>query len=160
MSDSADPIRELVQVPLDRADAFDLFGPRLSSWWPPEYTWSQDTLETIEIEQREGGRCFERGPHGFECDWGRTLACEPGWRLAFTWQIGPGREPVPDSARATEVEVRFGAIDAGTQVALEHRGFERHGEGGGEYRAALASEQGWPHILGLYAALAEREAEG
>ena len=36
------------------------------------------------------------------------------------------------------------------RVELEHRGFDRHGEGGDGYEAALASEQGWPFMLGRY----------
>jgi hypothetical protein len=38
---------------------------------------------------------------------------------------------------------------------MEHRDFDRHGEGAEGYRAALASEQGWPYILGRYAAAAD-----
>jgi len=157
---SADPIQRAVVVPLAREEAFRLFGPGFASWWPQEYTWAQDVLETIAIEPREGGRCFERGPHGFECDWGRVLNWEPAARLAFSWQIGPKREPVPDPEKASEVEVRFVAEQATeTRVELEHRGFDRHGEGGGGYRAALDSEQGWPYILDRYAAAAGARGE-
>ena len=92
--------------------------------------------------------CFELGPHGFRCDWGRVTVWEPPHRLVFRWQIGAQREPVPDPQRASEVEVRF----ADGEVRLEHRGFERHGPDAENYRAALASEQGWPYILGRYAA--------
>jgi uncharacterized protein YndB with AHSA1/START domain len=135
--------------------AFELFARELGRWWPAEYTWAADGLEEIAIEPRVDGRCFERGPRGFECDWGRVLAWEPGAGLAFSWQIAPDRVPVPDSDRASEVEVRFS--DAGrdaTRVNLEHRGFERHGEGGAGYRAGMASERGWPYILARYAEFA------
>jgi uncharacterized protein YndB with AHSA1/START domain len=141
-------IQHTVEVPLPRDRAFARFVEHLGEWWPAEYTWSQDVLEAIGIEPREGGMCFERGPHGFRCDWGRVIAFEPPERLVFTWQIGPNRDPVPDDRRASEVEVRF---DGATQVQLEHRRFERHGEAAEAYRAALASEQGWPYILGRYA---------
>jgi uncharacterized protein YndB with AHSA1/START domain len=127
--------------------AFAAFAD-LGTWWPPEYSWAGDVLEEIGIEPREGGHCYELGPHGFRCDWGRVTAWEPPRRLVFTWQIGPQREPAPDPARASEVEVRFEA----TSVTLEHRGFERHGPDHENYRAALASEHGWPYILGRYAA--------
>jgi uncharacterized protein YndB with AHSA1/START domain len=108
-------------------------------------------LDTIAIEPRAGGRCFERGPHGFECDWGRVLAYDPPRRLAFLWQISPRREPVSDPARASEVEVVFVAEVDTTRVELTHRGFERHGDGAAEYREAMASEQGWPYLLRCYA---------
>jgi uncharacterized protein YndB with AHSA1/START domain len=139
-------ITHAVTVPVPSDRAFDAFAD-LGSWWPPEYTWSGDVLETIAIAD---GRCYEVGPHGFRCDWGRVLVWEPPDRLVFTWQIGPSREPVPDPAKASEVEVRVTAEGSGSRVELEHRGFERHGDDG--YAAALGSEQGWPYILGRYAA--------
>jgi uncharacterized protein YndB with AHSA1/START domain len=146
-------IRHEVTIQLPPEAAFARLVDDLGDWWPPEYTWSQAVLEEIRIEPREGGMCFERGPHGFRCDWGRVLTFEPPLRLAFTWQIGPRREPVPDERRASEVELRFEAAGPrATRVVLEHRGFERHGEDGDAYRDALASEQGWPYILGRYAA--------
>jgi Domain of unknown function (DUF4394) len=61
-----------VTVNLAPEQAFDLFARRLGAWWPPEYSWSQDVLDEIGIEPHEGGMCFERGPHGFRCDWGRV----------------------------------------------------------------------------------------
>lgn len=155
----AEVIKEAVVVPAAPERAFALFADELASWWPAEYTWAADGLEQIAIEPRVDGRCFERGPRGFECDWGRVLAWEPGARLAFSWQIGPDRVPVPDSDRASEVEVRFADAGKGaTRVELEHRGFERHGEGGADYRAAMASERGWPYILARYADSAEAPA--
>ena len=51
--------------------AFDLFTKQLAKWWPREYTWSRESLEFIGIEPRVGGRCYERGLHGFECQFGR-----------------------------------------------------------------------------------------
>src|SRR5690606_23581431 len=64
-------IRRTVRVPVDPGRAFDLFTDGLDSWWPREYTWAGETLEVIGIEPGVGGHCFERGPHGFRCDWGR-----------------------------------------------------------------------------------------
>jgi uncharacterized protein YndB with AHSA1/START domain len=139
-----------VELPLEAA--FARFVDDLNEWWPREYTWSGDALEQIGIELKEGGMCFERGPDGFRVDWGRVTELDPPTRLAFTWQVGPHREPVPDESRASEVEVTFVSDDEGrTRVSLEHRGFERHGDEGGGYCAAMASDQGWPYILGRYA---------
>jgi uncharacterized protein YndB with AHSA1/START domain len=157
----ADTVRQavLVGAPLDRA--FALFTQGFGTWWPREYTWAREKLDTIAIEPREGGRCFERGPHGFQADWGRVLTWDPPHRLVFRWQISPGREPVPDPDAASEVEVRFEAEDAqSTRVELEHRGFEKHGEGGAGYAAAMGSERGWPLILDRYASAAGELAGG
>lgn len=149
---SEQSVRCAVAVPLAPDRAFALFTDGLGTWWPSEYTWSGDVLDTIGIEAGEGGMCFELGPHGFRCDWGRVLAWEPAERLVITWQISPRREPVPDPAKASEIEVRFAAGDGGgTRVELEHRAFERHGEETAGYRDALASPQGWPYILDRYA---------
>ena len=140
-----------VPVPPDRA--FATFTEGMTSWWPPEYTWAQKVLEEIAIEPVEGGRCFERGPHGFTCDWGRVVTCEPPARIAFTWQITPQRVPQPDPAQASLVEVRFLAGEGdGTRVALEHRHFSRHGAGAEGYEAAMSSPQGWPLLLERFAA--------
>ena len=102
---------------------------------------------------REGGFCFERGPHGFTCHWGRVLVWDPPARLVLAWQIAPDRAPEPNPAKASEVEVRFRAAgSASTRVDLEHRAFPRHGDAADTYRQALASPQGWPLILARYAA--------
>jgi uncharacterized protein YndB with AHSA1/START domain len=101
-----EPIRQAVTVPVPVERAFAAFTD-LASWWPRVYTWAADTLEDIGIEPREGGHCYERGPYGFTCHWGRVLAWEPPARLVFTWQIAPDRVPEPNPAKASEGEVRF-----------------------------------------------------
>jgi uncharacterized protein YndB with AHSA1/START domain len=153
-----DPIRNSVVVAAPPERAFVVFTDELVSWWPKEFTWAGDVLETIVIEPREGGRCFERGPHGFELDWGRVLVCDPPHRLVITWQISFDRQPVPDPARASEVEVNFVARDReSTRVDLEHRKLAKHGENSGKYRAALGSPRGWPYILDCYVSFLDRE---
>ena len=146
-------VRHTMTVPVPAGRAFTIFTEGLATWWPQEYTWAQENLDTIGIETHEGGRCFECGPHGFWIDWGRVLAWEPPRRLVLSWQISPSREPVPDPAKASEIEVRFEEQEtSGTQVKFEHRWFERHGEGSENYRAALGSDQGWKYILDRYVA--------
>ena len=142
-----------VPVPPDRA--FALFA-ELDGWWPREYTWSGSALQLIAIEPRVGGACFERGPFGFECDWGRVLVWDPPRRLALTWQIAFDRTPQPDPARASEVEVRFVSEGNGTRVTLIHRLFSRHGERALDYREGMASPAGWTRMLDRYAAIVER----
>ena len=146
--------RHSVTVDASPERAFRVFTEELGSWWPPEYSWSQDVLEQMWMEPRQGGLVTELGPHGFRSDWGRVLAWDPPQRLVFAWQISPRREPEPNPAKASEVEVRFTAGDGGTNVELEHRAFERHGEGAAEYERALGSEQGWPFLLERFAAAA------
>jgi uncharacterized protein YndB with AHSA1/START domain len=150
------PVRRAITVSVPPREAFEAFTERFADWYPPEYTWSGEVLETIGIEPREGSLCFERGPHGFRCDWGRVLAWDPPDRLVLAWQVSPKREPQPNPAQASEIEIRFECEDpSATRVEFEHRGFARHGEGAGEYRDAMDSEQGWDYILGRYAAAFE-----
>ncbi len=96
LSKNSHTIKQTLTVPGSVDRAFHVFTEELNMWWPNEYTWSGEVLETIEIEPRKNGRCFERGPHGFECDWGRVLVWQPPDRLVFTWQIAPDRVPQPD----------------------------------------------------------------
>jgi uncharacterized protein YndB with AHSA1/START domain len=154
------PIQISTRIGLSVAQAFELFTSALQTWWPREYTWSGAVLDRIGIEPGAGGFCYERGPHGFRCDWGRVQVWDAPRRLVFTWQIGPHREPVPDPARASEIEVRFVADAGAARVNLEHGGFERYGEGAVAYRTALASPQGWPYILQCFVEASTRVTAG
>jgi uncharacterized protein YndB with AHSA1/START domain len=152
-----EPVTASSTTDLPARRAFELFTTGMTTWWPREYTWSQDSLEDIRIEPGAGRFCVEEGPHGFAIHWGRVLVWEPYTRLEFTWQISPDRQPVPDPDRASEVDIRFVARDdenpeqGPTTIELEHRHFERHGDGAAGYRDAMASPQGWPLILKRYA---------
>lgn len=146
-----EPIRASSWVALPGERAFERFTGALKTWWPQEFSWSQDVLEDIGMEPRAGGMLFEIGPYGFRADWGRITEWEPPTRLVFSWQITANREPQPNPDKASEVEVRFASEGVRTLVSVEHRAWERHGEGAGEYRNALASA--WEYILSRYAAL-------
>lgn len=144
------PIKQHFPVPAPAGEAFEVFTQKLNSWWPKEYTWAGEGLEKMAIEPGKNGRCFERGPHGFECDWGRVVEWDPPHRIVLTWQIGPDRVPQPNPEKASEIEVLFEEDNSATQVTFIHRNFENHGESAGTYKEALASPKGWPYILGNY----------
>jgi hypothetical protein len=61
----------------------------------------------------------------------------------MTWH--PGSDP----AQATELEVRFTAVPEGTQVDLEHRGWERRVDGA---EARPSYDSGWDMVLARYLA--------
>jgi len=135
-----------VQTPPE--NAFRVFTRQLAYWWPRAYTWSQNKLERMEIETQEGGKCYETGPHGFRCDWGRVLSIRPPAAITFTWQVSPARVPEPDPDKAGAVTVSFDpAGNNATIVKLVHSGFDRYGKGWEDYAAAMGSQQGWPCIL-------------
>lgn len=147
-----EPIHVEITVPIPRKEAFFRFTKEFNLWWPREYTWSKEALVNIGLEPRAQGRCTERGPEGFQSDWGRVLTWRPPERLVLAWQISPNREPQPNPAQASTVELLF-CIEGPeeTRIVLSHRDMERHGKGSSAYREALASPMGWPFILKRFA---------
>jgi uncharacterized protein YndB with AHSA1/START domain len=129
------PVRCAVTVPLSPERAFALFTEGFFSWWPHGHQLGKADLADVVLEPRTGGRYYERGVDGSECDWGQVLACEPPHRIVVSWRINANDDTWfadPDPARASEFEVTFVAQpDGQTRVELEHRHFERHGAGGG-----------------------------
>lgn len=146
-----EPIRANVTVDAPSERAFELFAERLGEWWPKEFSWSQDELEAIGIEPHEGGFAYERGPGGFTIHWGRVTAWDPPTRLVLRWQIAADRSPQPDPDKASEVEVRFAEEDGTTRVEVEHRAWERHGDGAQEYREGFEQSGAWPYALERFA---------
>ena len=135
------------EVPLPADKAFHKFIDDFNAWWPQEYTWSRDKLESILIDGKINGLCTEWGPQGFRCDWGRVIAIEVPKMLAIKWQIGFQRQPVPDPDQASDLEIRWTSLDTITRLDLIHSHFERHGKDGEAYRNAMASGRGWPYLL-------------
>ena len=83
-------------------------------------------LEGRVVEPRAGGRWYELGEDGSECDWGKVLVWEPPARVVFAWQLTADWKYNSDFV--TEVEVRFIPEGWATRVELEHRNLERYGE--------------------------------
>jgi uncharacterized protein YndB with AHSA1/START domain len=99
------------------------------------------------LEPREGGRWYERGIDGSECDWGRVLAWEPPHRLVVTWQVNGYWQYDPDPDHASEIEIRFTADGPKqTTVELEHRHLDRLVEGQA-LRDGISGGGGWNAIL-------------
>jgi len=152
------PVRCAVTVPLSPERAFALFTDGYHSWWPHSHHLGIAELAETVLEPRIGGRYYERGVDGSECDWGRVLACDPPHRIQVSWQINANGDDWfldPDPAHASEFEVTFtGLPDGQTRVELEHRNFERHGAGGAGIQAGVSSPGGWATILEGYAKIA------
>ncbi len=147
-----EPVRHTITVPVDVDTAFRVFVEDMGDWWPREHHIGPEPRATTRIEQSVGGEVVEVGPDGSECRMGTVLAWEPPVRLVVAWQITPQFTPEPDLARSSEYEVRFTAVDERTTtVDLEHRNFERHGEGGEGLRGAVVGPEGWPYVLHGYA---------
>lgn len=146
-----DPIKQEMEIRCSIDQAFEWFTHGFGKWWPREYSWAKEAMESIGIEPKVGGRCTEIGPQGFQLDWGRVLALRPPEQLIMTWQIGPDRVPQPNPEHASTIEIVFKAeSDSVTRVLFEHRDIHQHGEGAQAYRDALNSDYGWPYILRRY----------
>jgi uncharacterized protein YndB with AHSA1/START domain len=141
----------VVDAPADRA--FRLFTERFDRIKPREHNMlGVDIAESV-FEPRAGGRVYDRGVDGSECQWGRVLAFEPPDRILFSWDINPSWRIETDLAKTSEVEVRFVADGPRrTRVELEHRHLDRHGDGWDGMRDGVRAEQGWPLYLERFAA--------
>ena len=152
MIDQADiaAVHKSITVDAPRERAFDVFTSGFDRWWFRQHHIGAAEMAEAVLECREGGRWFERGVDGSECEWGRVLAFEPPERLVLAWQINS--EWQYDPALVTEVEVRFVAESPDrTRVELEHRHLDRMGDAAASVRAALDSEGGWTGLLEVYA---------
>jgi uncharacterized protein YndB with AHSA1/START domain len=142
----------VVDVPLERA--FAVFTEDFNSIKPREHNLLEvDIAETV-FELREGGRIYDRGIDGSECQWARVLVYEPPNRVVFSWDISPHWQIESDHGKTSEVDVRFISETPGrTRVELEHRNLDRHGEGWQSERDGVGGEGGWPLYLQRFAEL-------
>ena len=140
----------VVDAPIERA--FRVFTEHFDRIKPREHNMlAVDIAESV-FEPRVGGRVYDRGVDGSECQWARVLACEPPDRIVFTWDISPQWQIESDLDRASEVEVRFIAESSNrTRVELEHRNLDRHGDGWEGTREGVGGDQGWPLYLQRFA---------
>lgn len=139
-----------VALPVEKAFAF--FTESFASWWPADYHIGAAEMAEAILEPRAGGRWYERGIDGSECDWGRVLVWEPPHRLVITWQIDGQWRYDPDPERASEIEVRFTADGPDrTTVELEHRHLDRLVDGRAMHDRVSTEPGGWGTLLGIFA---------
>jgi uncharacterized protein YndB with AHSA1/START domain len=143
-----------VGVPIEKA--FRVFTDSFDTWWPREFHIGRTDMAEAILEPREGGRWYERGVDGSECDWGRVLAWEPPHRLVVTWQINGEWQFDPDPEHASEIEVRFTADGPGrTIVELEHRDLHRL-VGGQAMHDQIQGGGSWNSLLERFGQATER----
>jgi uncharacterized protein YndB with AHSA1/START domain len=144
------PVRKTIRVNAPQARAFEVFTARFSSWWPKAHHIGAAEMKDAIIEPRKGGRWYEKGVDGSECDWGEVLAWEPPSKVVLSWRLN-GQFKI-DEAVESELEVRFIADGSATRVELEHRITAADAE---QIRAAVDSPQGWSGLLAAYAGKVE-----
>ena len=151
MPEDRDIVRRHIVVHAPVQEAFRRFVHDLAAWWPRAFTFSGAALDTVAAEPREGGRWFERADDGSELEWGEVRTWDPPHRVVVSWRVGADREQEPPE-RASEVEVRFTEREPSrTLVEVQHREFERHGDGADAMRRGMASDQGWQGLLEAFA---------
>ncbi len=137
------PLRMSVDVACSVEHAFTVWTSRIDAWWPRDHTVTGQA-DLVVLQNGVGGRIYERTSDGIEHDWGEVTVWKPPTQLAYLWHLGA------DRADATEVEIRFLAQgEAATRIEIEHRGWQRLGASGDEWRDR--NRIGWqtllPHFL-------------
>lgn len=138
------PLRMSFDVACSAEHAFTVWTSGIGTWWPTDHTVTGNGDLIVVMEGGVGGRIYERAPDGAEHDWGEVTVWNPPARLGYLWHLRR------DRSDATEVEIRFLAKGAGvTRIEIEHRGWERLGSAGDEWRDR--NRAGWetllPHFL-------------
>ena len=161
MSAATDSVIVTTVVTVDPTTAFRVFTEEVDAWWKrgPRYRHIDDPASTMRFEPRVGGRLLEvhATGSGEAYERGRVLVWQPGGRLVYETA---GR----DMTRPTEVEIRFEAVDAGTRVTVEQRGFDaipadapvRHGLAEPAFIAMMGSW--WADLLAAHRACAQGQA--
>jgi uncharacterized protein YndB with AHSA1/START domain len=147
-----EPVFKTIRVKASPERAFEVFTAGMTRWWLPSHSIlaSKSPQARVVMEPRVGGRWYERGEDGSECDWGHVLLWEPPHRLVLAWQINARWSF--DASLVTQLDVQFNASgDGSTDVSLEHRDLDRFGADAVKVREALGSEMGWGGLLGSFA---------
>ena len=140
------PVRRSIGVKVSQKRAFEVFTGSIGAWWPRSHHIGSTPLKTITIEPREGGRWYETGEDGVECDWGKVLVWDPYGRLVLAWQIDAAFKY--DPRLTTEVELSFTPVgERETRVDLEHRNLERFGDKADQVASQVGAPGGWAKVL-------------
>jgi hypothetical protein len=140
-----EPLRLSFDVQCRIEHAFDVWTNRIDQWWPRAHSVSAESGLEVVVEPRVGGRIFERTPSGAEHDWGEVTLWQPPTRFGYLWHLRR------DRADATEVDITFTPrTQSSTRVDIEHRGWERLGVEGPQWREANVG--GWSALLPHYVA--------
>jgi uncharacterized protein YndB with AHSA1/START domain len=152
-------IHKEVIVNASQEKAFRIFTDGFDSWWPRTHHIAKVEMKEAVVEPKLGGRWFERGVDGSECEWGKVIAWEPPKRFALSWQLTADYQYDPNFV--TEVEVTFEAQGANkTLVTLEHKNLDRYGDKQGKVITSIGNEEGgWGGIMKIYAAIVEGDME-
>jgi hypothetical protein len=143
------PVRKSVRVAAPAERAFEILTARIGRWWPRTHYIGACDLDTLVIEPREGGRWFERGIDGLECEIGKVLIWDPPSRLMRNW-------PTLPLIRRSAPKWRCSSLQRAMRVELEHRDLERLGDRAEAFRQQIDSPGGWEGLLPLFSQTASQ----
>jgi hypothetical protein len=115
--------------------AFAVYTERIGEWWDPRYTANAETLQTVTIEPRVGGRVYAVHGDLGEDDWGEVIVWEPGRRLVHTFSLAQARG-TPARSRWSSCRVglrprRTAAARCASPTVAGRRQTSRHGRSSG-----------------------------
>lgn len=127
--------------------AFAVYTGRIGEWWDRSYSASPETLETVTVEPRVGGRVFATHSDLGDHDWGEVVVWEPPRWFAHTFSLAQ------DPEHPTHVSVEFepDAHTDGCTMRFAHDGWTAR------TTATRAKFGDWPWLLDRFAALAAAE---
>jgi uncharacterized protein YndB with AHSA1/START domain len=135
------PVVKTRVVPIDADRAFSLFTERAGEWWPlTTHSIAGADAVGIRFETGVGGVVVELAAEGGEHIWAEVTEWDPPHRFVLNWH------PRINPTAASTLEVTFSPVEGGTQVTLEHYGWERFGDEAEELRESY--EGGWEVVLG------------
>lgn len=143
------PVRQSVRVPVEPARAFRIFTSAMRQWWDPGVSANatKSPIANVVVEMKDGGRWYERGVDGSECEWARIVACEPGATLVADWK--------PDG-KSTKLAIHFeNPTPRATNVTLVHEGFEIYGDRAAKMRDM--HDAVWANLLGRFVRFVEEQ---
>ena len=142
MRAAAPPVTHEYRLRSAPEHAFRTYTERIGEWWHPQYTAGAETLVTVTIEARVGGRVYATHSDLGEDEWGEVTVWEPGHRLVHSFQLA--HDPVHPS----EVSIEFVPSGEGCLVRFAHGGWT---EANVKDRSKFGD---WSLLLDRFAALA------
>ena len=140
---TATPLRLSFDVACPAEHAFRVWVSGISTWWPRDHTVTGEA-ELIVLRGGVGGRIYERTADGAEHDWGEVTVWETPTRPGYLWHLAGTGPPPPRWIRFLPQG------DAATRIEIEHRGWERLGAEGEQWRERNLA--GWQTLLPHYLA--------
>ena len=77
------PVKKSLVVKATPERAFAVFTADIGRWWPPSHHIGGAPFKTAVLEPWVGGRWYEVGDDGSECQWGHVLAWHTPRRLVI-----------------------------------------------------------------------------